>query len=126
MVSKFLLRFNLTRATQAVGVFDARGYVKQKGKENRSSSSKHRVVFLGFFSGVMREILLFIFYLVNQKAPKIIGSTLTWGGTRPAFSKYLIVTKVDILALRTASKIYFKNKSCGGHCLWESLNVYKF
>lgn len=34
VVSEFLLRFNLIRATQAVGFFDARGYVKQKGKEN--------------------------------------------------------------------------------------------
>lgn len=36
VVSSFLLRFNLIRATQVAGFFDARDYVKKKkGKENR-------------------------------------------------------------------------------------------
>lgn len=34
VVSEFLLRFSLIRATQAVGFLDAWGYIKQKGKEN--------------------------------------------------------------------------------------------
>lgn len=33
--SEFLLGFNLVRATQAVGFFDARSYARQKGKENK-------------------------------------------------------------------------------------------
>lgn len=41
VVSEFLLRFNLIRATQAVGFFDAGGYVKQKGKENRGLKHRH-------------------------------------------------------------------------------------
>lgn len=78
-----------------------------------------------FFFRVVREILLLILCLVNQKTPKTIESTLTCGGTKPAFSKYLIVTKIDILVLRTTSKIPFKNKSRGVHCLC-TLYVYKF
>lgn len=36
VVSSFLLRFNLIRATQVAGFFDARDYVKKKkGRKNR-------------------------------------------------------------------------------------------
>lgn len=69
----------------------------------------------------MREILLLNLYLVNQKAPKTIESTLTWEGPKSIFSKYLIVTKIDILALTTRNEIPLKNKSCSGHCPWKSL-----
>lgn len=68
----------------------------------------------------MREIVLLVLYLVNQKALKTISSTLTRGGTKTIFSKYLIVTKIDIVALRT-SEIPLKNKSHSGHCRCKSL-----
>lgn len=69
----------------------------------------------------MREIVLLVLYLVNQKAPKTIESALTWEGPKPTFSKYLIVTKINILALTTRNEIPLKNKSCSGHCPWKSL-----
>lgn len=40
-MSEFLVRFNLIRATQAVGFFNAGGYVKQKGKENKGLKHSH-------------------------------------------------------------------------------------
>lgn len=69
----------------------------------------------------MREILLIVLYFVNQKAPKTIESTLIWEGPKPTFYKYLIVAKIDTLALTTRNEIPLKNKSCSGHCPWKSL-----
>lgn len=67
VVSEFLLRFNLIRATQSVGFFDAKGYVKQKGKENRGV--KHCRF---FYLEIRWKYYFSFFYLVNQKAPKTI------------------------------------------------------
>lgn len=110
-MSEFLLRFNLIRAAQAVGSLMPEVMLNKKGRKTGVWSI---AIFFFFLFGGMREILRLILYLVNQKVSKTIESTLTWGGTKPSFSKYLTVWKIDILALRTTNTIPFKNKSCGG------------